>query len=44
VAVSKDEGIIWEKIKTIEDDAGGWFCYAANHFVEDRVLLSYCEG
>lgn len=44
VAISRDEGLTWEKKKIIEDDPGGWFCYTAIHFVEDRVLLSYCAG
>jgi len=44
VAVSKDEGRTWGKSKVIEGDPGGWFCYTAIHFAQDRVLLGYCAG
>jgi Neuraminidase (sialidase) len=44
VAVSKDEGQTWEKVKTLEDDPNGWYCYTAITFVGDRVLLAYCAG
>ena len=44
VAISRDEGKTWEKIKNIEDDANGWYCYTAIGFVGDHVLLAHCAG
>jgi sialidase-1 len=41
VAISKDEGKTWEKLKNIEDDPGGTFCYTAIHFTGENVLLEY---
>lgn len=43
-AVSRDEGQTWEKVKTLEDDPGGWYCYTAIEFVGHRVLLAHCAG
>ncbi|MDQ1257863.1 MAG: sialidase [Candidatus Hydrogenedentes bacterium] len=44
VAISRDEGLTWEHIKTVEDDPGGWYCYTAIAFAQDHVLLGYCAG
>ena len=44
VAISKDEGITWEKIQNIESDPDGWYCYSAVHFAGSDVLLGYCAG
>lgn len=45
IAVSKDEGRTWEKIKNIHADPDGWYCYIAIHFVDnENILLSYCAG
>ncbi|MGI6572670.1 MAG: sialidase family protein [Fermentimonas sp.] len=45
MAISKDEGKTWEKIKNIHDDPDGWYCYIAIHFVNnENALLSYCAG
>jgi Neuraminidase (sialidase) len=44
VAISKDEGLTWEKKKTLDDDPDGWFCYTAIEFVKDRVILAHCAG
>ena len=44
VAVSKDNGLTWEKIKNIEVDPDGWYCYTAIHFTKKEVLLGYCAG
>ena len=44
VAVSKDDGVTWEKKKTLDDDPDGWFCYTASEFVDDRVILAHCAG
>ncbi len=44
LAISKDEGVTWEKVKTIESDPNGWYCYTAIEFVGDHVLLGHCAG
>ena len=45
MAISRDEGKTWEKIKNIHDDLDGWYCYIAIHFVSnDNALLGYCAG
>jgi len=44
VAISKDEGKTWEKIKNVEDDPDGWYCYIAIHFTGSDVLLGHCAG
>lgn len=42
VTISKDEGKTWEKVKNIEDDPDGWYCYTAIHFTGKHVLLGHC--
>ena len=44
VAISKDDGVTWEKRKTLDDDPDGWYCYTAIEFVNERVLLAHCAG
>jgi predicted neuraminidase len=44
IAVSKDDGKTWEKIKNIEVDPEGWYCYMAIHFTKNDVLLGYCSN
>jgi sialidase-1 len=44
VAISKDEGNTWQKIKNVEDDPDGWYCYIAIHFTDKGVLLGHCAG
>ncbi len=44
LAISKDEGNSWQKIKEIEGDPKGWYCYTAIEFLNDVVLLSHCAG
>jgi len=44
VAISRDEGQAWEKIRNVEDDPRGWYCYIAIGFVGDHVLLGHCSG
>jgi hypothetical protein len=44
VAISKDEGKTWEKIKTVESDPMGWYCYTAIDFTGNDVLLGHCAG
>ncbi|HLO82305.1 MAG TPA: sialidase family protein [Chitinophagaceae bacterium] len=44
IAVSKDNGKTWGKIKTLEGDPDGWYCYIAIHFVGDKILLGYLGG
>jgi hypothetical protein len=44
VAISTNEGETWERVKTLEDDPDGWYCYTAMEFVGDHVLLGHCAG
>jgi sialidase-1 len=44
IAVSKYEGKSWQKIKNIEEDPNGMFCYTAIHFTKTHVLLGYGVG
>jgi hypothetical protein len=44
VAISKDEGKTWQKIKNVEADPDGWYCYIAIHFTDKDVLLGHCAG
>ncbi len=44
IAISKDDGKTWQKIKNIEIDPDGWYCYMGIHFDKKNVLLSYCAG
>ncbi len=44
VAISKDDGKTWQKVKNIEIDPDGWYCYMGIHFDKKNVLLSYCAG
>ncbi len=44
LAISKDEGKTWQKIKTIESDPAGWYCYTAIEFTDKHVLLGHCAG
>lgn len=44
VAISKDDGKTWQKLKNIEIDPDGWYCYMGIHFNKKNVLLSYCAG
>lgn len=44
MAISKDEGVSWSEVKTIEADPDGWYCYIAMEFVDGDVLLGYCAG
>lgn len=45
VAISKDEGRTWEKVKNIREDNDGWYCYTAIHFVDNKnCLVGYCAG
>lgn len=44
VAISRDEGKTWEKIKEVESNPDGWYCYTAIHFEDDYVVLGYCAG
>lgn len=44
VAVSKDEGLTWNKVKNIETDPKGMFCYTAIQFSGKNVLLGYGVG
>ena len=44
LAISNNEGESWSKIKTLENDIYGWYCYTAIDFVEDYILLGHCAG
>lgn len=50
VAVSVDEGRTWTRRQILEGDPGGWYCYTAIAFTEEKnrdrqqVLLAYCAG
>jgi hypothetical protein len=44
LAVSRDEGKTWEKVKYVESDPLGWYCYTAIEFTDDGVLLGHCAG
>lgn len=44
LAISRDDGKSWERIKNIESDPAGWYCYTAIEFVGDDVLLGHCAG
>jgi hypothetical protein len=43
-AVSRNDGKTWEKVKTLEKDPDGWYCYTAIEFVGKHVLLGHCAG
>ncbi len=44
IAISKDDGQHWDKLKVLENNPDGWFCYTAITFVEKHVLMAYCAG
>jgi sialidase-1 len=44
LAISSDEGKTWQKIKTIESNPAGWYCYTAIEFTDKHVLLGHCAG
>ncbi len=44
VALSKDDGKTWSSVRTLEDDANGWYCYTAMDFIDGHVLLAHCAG
>jgi hypothetical protein len=44
VAISRDDGQTWQRVKTLEDNPDGWYCYTAMTFLGDRVLLGHCAG
>ncbi|HEC42288.1 MAG TPA: exo-alpha-sialidase [Bacteroides sp.] len=43
-AVSKDDGVTWDPIRTLADDPDGWYCYTAFEFVGEHVLLAHSAG
>jgi hypothetical protein len=43
-AISHDEGLTWQSLKTLEDDPNGWYCYIAVAMAGDHVLLGHCSG
>ena len=45
VAISSDEGLTWNHVKTLHDDPDGWYCYTAVRFINpEELLMSYCAG
>ncbi len=44
LAISRDDGRSWERIKNIASDPAGWYCYTAIEWVGDDVLLGHCAG
>ena len=42
VAISRDDGVTWTNVRTLESDPNGWYCYTAIHFAGDHVVLSHC--
>ncbi len=44
IAISRDEGVSWEKIKVLESDPDRRYCYTAMAFVDDSVLLAFADG
>ena len=44
IAISQNEGKTWERVKSIESNPHGWYCYTAIEFVNNDVLLGYCAG
>lgn len=45
IAVSRNEGRSWQRVKTLESDPDGWYCYIALHFTDEgRLLAGYCAG
>ncbi len=44
VALSNDEGQHWRRVRNLEANPHGWYCYTAVAFTPDHVLLAYCAG
>lgn len=46
IAISRNEGKTWEKIKNIKSQSDGFYCYTAIHFINDgkNILLGYIAG
>jgi predicted neuraminidase len=44
IAISHDEGQSWKRVKYIENDPNGWYCYTAILFIKKHVLLGHCAG
>lgn len=43
-AVSRDEGLTWERIKVLDETPGATFAYTSIEWLRDRALLSYYVG
>lgn len=41
IAISRDEGKTWDKVKNVENDPDGSFCYTAIHCTGTHVLLGF---
>lgn len=44
MAISKNEGMTWTHIRTIEALPDHWYCYPSVEFADSEVLLSYSSG
>jgi hypothetical protein len=44
VALSDDEGDHWGRVRNLEENPHGWYCYTAMAFAADYALLAYCAG
>lgn len=43
IAVSRNNGNTWKKIKTLETNNNGSYCYTAIHFTNNAILLAYFD-
>ena len=43
-AVSRDEGLTWERVKVLDETPGATFAYTSIEWLRDRALLSYYVG
>ena len=44
VAISQDDGKTWTRVRNLETNPHGWYCYTAVDFIDDQLLLGYCAG
>lgn len=44
LALSEDEGLNWRRVRNLEENPHGWYCYTAIAFTPEHVLLAYCAG
>ena len=44
LALSKDDGLTWDRVANLETDPNGWYCYTAMAFTGTHILLGQCAG